>query len=52
MISIYITSMTVTTVGYGDITGQNTSERVGYTFFFIASSYLWSSLMTEVALSY
>jgi hypothetical protein len=50
VISIYITSMTVTTVGYGDITAQNTSERVGYTFFFIASSYLWSTLIAEVAL--
>jgi hypothetical protein len=50
VISIYITSMTVTTVGYGDITAQNTSERVGYTLFFIASSYLWSTLIAEVTL--
>ena len=35
IISVYLTTMTLTTVGYGDIGADNTSERVGYITLFI-----------------
>ena len=35
IISCYLITMTLTTVGYGDIGADNTSERVGYIILFI-----------------
>ena len=48
VISLYLVSMTITTIGYGDIHAENTSERVGYTLFFIASAYAWAELIAGV----
>jgi hypothetical protein len=45
---MYIVAMTITTVGYGDITADNTSERVGYTVFFIVCAFFWAELLAEV----
>ena len=39
VLSMYLVAMTITTVGYGDITADNTSERVGYTVFFIVCAF-------------
>ncbi len=41
-------AMTITTVGYGDITADNTSERVGYTVFFIVCAFFWAELLAGV----
>jgi hypothetical protein len=31
-IACYLITMTLTTVGYGDINAENTAERIGYVF--------------------
>jgi len=48
VISVYVTTMTLTTVGYGDISADNTSERVGYTFFFIVGAFIWGNLLAQL----
>jgi hypothetical protein len=48
VLSIYLVAMTVTTVGYGDITAENTWERVGYTAFFVVCAFCWSELIAAV----
>jgi voltage-gated potassium channel Kch len=48
VISIYVTTMTLTTVGYGDIAASNTPERVGYVLFFIIGAFYWGNLLAEV----
>jgi hypothetical protein len=45
VISVYLTTMTLTTVGYGDIGADNTWERVGYTLLFIIGAFIWGELM-------
>ena len=50
VIAIYITTMTLTTVGYGDISANNTPERVGYVLFFIVGAFYWGNLLAEVRL--
>ena len=45
IIAVYVTTMTLTTVGYGDISADNTSERVGYIVLFIAGAFIWGELM-------
>jgi hypothetical protein len=35
VIGCYLITMTLTTVGYGDINAENTAERIGYVFMFI-----------------
>jgi len=49
IISIYVTTMTLTTVGYGDISASNTAERLGYVVLFIVSSFVWGELLSDVA---
>ena len=34
-IACYLITMTLTTVGYGDINAENTAERIGDVFMFI-----------------
>ena len=48
VISVYVITMTLTTVGYGDITAENSSERVGYVFFFIVGAFVWGNLLAEL----
>ena len=48
IIAVYITAQTLTTVGYGDITPDNTSERVGYSMFFIINAIVWGNLLAEI----
>ena len=45
IISLYVTTMTITTVGYGDISADNSSERVGYIALFIAGALIWGNLL-------
>ena len=53
--SLYYTVTTITTVGYGDISGTNTTERficmlnmlIGVVFFGMMSSYLTSILLED-----
>ena len=40
--------MTLTTVGYGVITAENTAERVGYTLCFVCGAFVWGTLLAEV----
>ena len=40
--------MTLTTVGYGDISADNTGERAGYVLFFIVGAFIWGNLLAEV----
>ena len=47
-ISMYVVTMTLTTVGYGDVTADNTSERVGYVLFFIVGAFVWGNLLAEI----
>ena len=47
-ISCYLITMTLTTVGYGDIVAENTSERVGYVVLFIVGAFIWGTLLAEV----
>ena len=49
IISVYLTTMTLTTVGYGDISADNTSERVGYVVFFIVGAYVWGNLLAGLS---
>ena len=46
IIAVYVTTMTLTTVGYGDISADNTSERVGYIVLFIAGAFIWGAVVT------
>ena len=39
-ICIYVVTMTLTTVGYGDISADNTAERVGYVILFIVGAFI------------
>ena len=45
IISLYVTTMTITTVGYGDISAENNYERVGYIVMFIAGAFVWGNLL-------
>jgi voltage-gated potassium channel Kch len=49
IISVYLTTMTLTTVGYGDITADNTSERAGYVVFFVVGAFVWGNLLANVS---
>ena len=35
-------------VGFGDITADNSAERVGYVVFFIAGAFIWGKLLAEL----
>ena len=48
VISMYVVTMTLTTVGYGDITAENTLERVGYTTLFVVGAFVWGNLLAEI----
>lgn len=48
VVSVYTAAMTLTTVGYGDITAENTGERVGFTVLFLGGAFLWGILLAEV----
>ena len=48
MVAVYVTTMTLTTVGYGDVTADNTSERVGFTVLFIAGAFVWGNLLAAL----
>jgi CRP-like cAMP-binding protein len=48
VISMYVVTMTLTTVGYGDITAENTVERVGYTVLFVVGAFVWGNLLAEI----
>ena len=48
IISVYVVTMTLTTVGYGDINAENSAERVGYVLFFIAGAFIWGKLLAEL----
>jgi len=38
-----------TTVGYGDISAENTAERIVYVVMFIAGAVLWGFLLADLA---
>ncbi len=38
----------MTTVGYGDITAENTAERLGFTLLFVCGAFVWGTLLAEV----
>ena len=40
--------MTITTVGYGDISADNTAERIGYVVLFLFGAFVWGNLLAEV----
>ena len=48
VISCYLVTMTLTTVGYGDITANNTTERIGYVVLFIFGAFVWGTLLAQV----
>jgi len=48
LISVYVTTMTLTTVGYGDISADNSMERLGYVLLFIVGAFVWGNLLAEV----
>ena len=48
-ISFYLVTMTLTTVGYGDISAENTSERIGYVVLFVVGAFVWGGLLADVA---
>ena len=47
-ICVYVTTMTLTTVGYGDISAENTAERIGYVLLFVVGAFVWGNLMADV----
>ena len=49
IISVYVITMTLTTVGYGDISAENSAERVGFVLLFIGGAFIWGHLLAEVA---
>ena len=49
IISVYVTTMTITTVGYGDISADNTAERVGYIALFVTGAFVWGNLLASLA---
>jgi voltage-gated potassium channel Kch len=48
VISMYVTTMTLTTVGYGDIGAENTGERIGYILLFVVGAFIWGDLLATV----
>ena len=48
VISVYLVTMTVTTVGYGDINADNTAERVGYVVLFVVGAFVWGNLLAAI----
>jgi CRP-like cAMP-binding protein len=48
VISVYLVTMTVTTVGYGDINADNTAERVGYVLLFVVGAFVWGNLLAVI----
>ena len=48
-ISVYLATMTLTTVGYGDITADNSFERCGYVAIFIIGAFIWGNLLGDIA---
>ena len=48
VIAMYVTVMTITTVGYGDISADNHLERIGYVLLFIAGAFIWGDLLATV----
>ena len=47
-VSVYLVAMTLTTVGFGDITACNTSERVGYALLFVVGAFIWGNLLAQI----
>ena len=41
VLACYLITMTLTTVGYGDINAENSAERIGYLFLFIFVSCMY-----------
>lgn len=41
--------MTYATVGYGDISAENTAERLVYVFMFIIGAVIWGFLLADIA---
>ena len=48
IMSVYVVTMTLTTVGYGDINAKNTAERAGYIVLFIVGAFIWGNLLAEI----
>ncbi len=47
-VSVYLVAMTLTTVGFGDITACNTAERVGYALLFVAGAFIWGNVLAQI----
>ena len=47
-IAVYVVTQTLTTVGYGDTSADNTSERVGHVLFFIVCAFIWGDFLAAV----
>ena len=48
IVSMYVATMTLTTVGYGDISADNTPERIGYILLFISGAFIWGNLLATI----
>jgi len=48
VISVYAVTMTITTVGYGDISAEGSWERCMYTILFIVGAFVWGNLLAEI----
>ena len=48
LVCVYVTTMTLTTVGYGDISAENSAERIGYVLLFVVGAFVWGNLMADV----
>ena len=44
-------SIALLTPSYGDITADNTSERIGFVILFIVGAWIWGNLLAEVFLA-
>jgi hypothetical protein len=49
IVSVYVITMTLTTVGYGDISAESSSERVGFILLFIVGAFVWGNLLAELS---
>ena len=48
VVSMYLVTMTLTTVGYGDISAESTPERIGYILLFIGGAFVWGNLLVSL----